>query len=700
MYLLAHCRQALELRPLPTTAGMRRPGGIPGVKDNKGKLMMMRPKGRNRSRRWFSSGRRRRLAVPLIAAIAVTPIGGSLTAAAHAPTDTLHGGQGTGVKVVGHTDLGGGGLNAHVAVLGDYAYVGGGTNGGFASQWNKTPQCATGAGPAATVKVVSLVDPANPTVVATITPGVPGAENATVARDVAAIHVGGAAPYDLLAVALESCNARDEGLVGINLYNVSNPAQPILLGHDDRFVGNVATRGISLVQRADGRVFAVEANQGSQGGVHVVDVTNPATPVTLGSKPTSSFPVVSNPPMECRPFSYAQTVKTNQAGTRAYAGWGDEGLLALDISNPDPTTPLPVVSQTKYPVTEEGNSFSFVPNAAETRALATDEDVLPAKTSITVSSGSASLVTEPGGSTSGVFRGCEAIWGSPLYKRATPSITAPVVFVPEGGCQSSQYVGIDVADKLVLVDRGGSKEGGGVCGFEDKARTAQDPNRDGDLSDGGAAVLIANTGFDHHGQGTNFLFSPDSVSPGDAGITIPVVNMTREARDALRDAIATDGSVTATLADAADTWGALRILDLTGAAPSQASVFNAPGTTALTSGEGLYHAVNALWADNQALVAWMSDGLRVVDATTPTAPKARAWYVPPAAADPTQNYGTVPLVVDVDRHGSRVVISDINGGLYVLNVILDKEQCKDGGYTEFGFSTQGDCVMLFDDDAL
>lgn len=93
----------------------------------------------------------------------------------------------------------------------------------------------------------------------------------------------------------------------------------------------------------------------------------------------------------------------------------------------------------------------------------------------------------------------------------------------------------------------------------------------------------------------------------------------------------------------------------------------------------------------------MSDGLRVVDAGTPAAPKGRAFYVPPAVADPTGNYATVPLVVDVEKLGSRFVIADISGGLYVLNVVLSKQQCMNGGFADFGFANQGTCVSLFEE---
>jgi len=580
----------------------------------------------------------------VIAAAAVLAFAAA-PALAHKPSDPLHGGQGGGVTVIGHSDLGGAGLNGHLDVLGDYAYVGVGTNGGFAAQWNKTPRCGA---PSNRVKVVNLKDPTNPTVVSTIdVTGVGEDPGATVARAVSVIKVRPLAATnaftgDLLAVALESCAGA--GRLGVELYDVSDPSRPTRVGIDTPVIGT-ATRDVSLVQRPDGRVLALAANQ--SGGIRVLDVTAPAAPVPVGTFSTTSGG------QGCRPFSFAQGVTTNAAGSRAYAAFGDAGLRTLDISNPMPGTAPPQLAQALYDASEEGNSFRFVPNGDETAALATDEDLLPAQTTLTVKTGPAALVTEPGGSAPGVFRGCEAIWGNPLYRQAGPSLAdRQVVFVANGGCPAD-YGGLAVADKIVLLDRTGSGE---CFSFDGKARIADEQ--------GAAAVLVANT------SSTAAVFSPDSAEPGDAGANIPLALIGKGAGDAIKAGLKVNPMMTATLADTPDTWGALRIFNLPSppAAPTQAAVFNAPHTKALTPGNGLYHAVNPLWDGNRALVAWMSDGLRVVDLTDRSAPKAGPFYVPPGVADPTENYSEVPLVVDVAKLGDRAVISDINGGLYVLDL--------------------------------
>lgn len=664
----------------------------------------------SRLRRTARLGAAAAVMLPLVANI-------SGPASADPPTDPLHGGTGVGVTVDGHSDLGGQGLNGHVAVLGNYAYVGNGTNGAFAAQWNKAPTCkltaAQGAPLTNKVKVVDLgAQGTNPTVVSTISVGnttvAPDGGAAditkTLARDVDAIDVepitaaqiaGTAFTGKLLAIAKETCNTNlNKGESGVEFWDVNDAANPVLLGKDDRNIGSSfvsATRQVSLVQRPDGNVYAFEANQqgfGAGGGLHMVDITNPAAPVTVGRVPNSSSNQILNPApiQECRPFSLPQGVTPNATGTRAYGSYMDGGLLRIDSSNPSPGAFLPVLSHTKYadagaPLREdrsEGNTFRFVPNDNEETAIVTDEDLLPARTYITVSGGTgSSAFTEPGGTNPGEFLGCEYLWGAPLYERATPSVSGEIVFINGGGCQASQYAGLNLTGKIALIFRGGVTSTGGTCFFEEKAKRAQDPNQDGDRSDGAIAVLLGNTATDHHGGGPSTLFSGDSLAPVDAGVFIPIISTTREMALSIIGDIGEDEVVTANVEDRAETWGALRVFDISGSAPVQTAIANAPHTNVLTPGEGLYHAVNTVWKGNGALTAWMSDGLRQVDLSDRTAPQFGSFYVPPAVADPTGNYPTVPLVVDVERWKNKVVITDINGGLYVLRLATSSTECLD-----------------------
>lgn len=647
--------------------------------------------------------------------------GASSAAAEEEPT--LLGGEGTGVSVAGHTDLGGEGLNGHLSVHEGHAYVGFGTNGGFASQWNKTPRCQTGS-----VKVADL-EAAEPEVVAEIALG----DQKMMARTVDVLAVedrSGDNDFtgDLLAVGVEKCNDSNTGTLPgtvepgaaqVRYYDVSDPSSPALLGVDDSTVGTfqIGPREVSLVQREDGRVLSLSATQGTgqDGGVHVTDVTDPRTPQRVGEAPHEHFNAWGR---GCRPYMWVQGVSSNAAGTQAYVAHDDYGLLQMDIADlPEPPAePADLTeridTRTEYDEDTEGGSFRFRPNDDETVALATDEDLHPGETTLTVTDSSAADVAEPGGD-EGVFRACEAIWGGPMYQQDDASLDdVEVVFVggrpqPGGdedgddeeddgvpiddplgdddsdggdgrGCDEGDYDGVDAAGKIVVVFRG--------CTYNEGAEIAQEQ--------GAVAYVVANT--------QENLFAPDALADGDAGIDIPVAMIGSEAGHAIADAHEAGEQIEATLADEADTWGALRVFDLSGDAPAQTAVHHAPGTTELPHDEGLYHAVNPVWSGDDALVAWMSDGLRVVDLSDPTAPVARAHYTPPATSDPTDNYAEQPHVVDVAEHGDQVVASDINGGLYVLDVARSVADCLDGGWQGYaGFDDQADCEALFtavDDD--
>lgn len=625
-------------------------------------------------------------ALGLVAAVLLAPGG---TAGAH-QSGLEHGGEGSGLGVVGHNDLQPGdgreGLTGHMEVLGDHAYVGEGTNGGTAFQWNKTPRCNDTDAPVPdeySVKVVNLADPSDPQVVAEIPargPDVTLEPEFTLVRDIAVLDVEpvtgdtGAFTGDLLAVAQESCSQTGAGAVGVNFYDITDPANPEFLGRDERSVGNTHTRHVSLVQvddpgdPDDGRVYSLEANQGGfAGGIHVVDVTVPNAPAPIGTfdRPQVEGAFTTG---ECRPFGFAQGVTANEAGTRAYAAYQDHGLFVLDLddipaaSGTDPLPQLDVVDHVPRGADEEGNSFRFTPNDGETAALATSEDLNPADTTVTVDNGSAADFVEPGGDTPGEFRGCEAVWGKPLYTQDTPSVDGEVAFALDGGCDPADYP-TGKSDYIALTTRGGEDDDtGGICTFDEKARTAS--------AQGAVALLIHNSTDDHHGDGSGVLFSPDSVEPVDAGVDIPLAMITQEAGLEIRDSIAeTSTAITATIGDSADTWGALDIFDLTGSSASKAATYGTANTTSLPNSDELFHIVQAEWDGDRAVAAAMSDGVRVLDLSDPSAPQEVASFVPQGVSDPTGNYPAVPLVVDVAVFGDLVLATDINDGLYVLGEV-------------------------------
>ena len=153
-------------------------------------------------------------------------------------------------------------VTADVWVHGDHAYLG---------SW--AAPCGLG------VRIVDVSDPANPELVATA-----AAYNATSAEDIEVMSV--ATPSftgDLMGVGLQACG-EDEGLAGLDLWDVTDPANPQQLG----FYPNFGVHELSLTTRSDG-VFALLASPFSEpftfffasetvGDFQLVDVSDPRIP--------------------------------------------------------------------------------------------------------------------------------------------------------------------------------------------------------------------------------------------------------------------------------------------------------------------------------------------------------------------------------------------------------------------------------------
>jgi hypothetical protein len=96
---------------------------------------------------------------------------------------------------------------------------------------------------------------------------------------------------------------------------------------------------------------------------------------------------------------------------------------------------------------------------------------------------------------------------------------------------------------------------------------------------------------------------------------------------------------------------------------------NSLGTGSQGSGDFVIH--NPFVAGTDVYISWYSDGVRVVDASNPAAPKEVAHFVPPAGQNPVKpsQCGTLsqtPQVWGVVVDNSLVYASDMNTGLWVL----------------------------------
>jgi hypothetical protein len=122
-------------------------------------------------------------------------------------------------------------------------------------------------------------------------------------------------------------------------------------------------------------------------------------------------------------------------------------------------------------------------------------------------------------------------------------------------------------------------------------------------------------------------------------------------------------------------WGYLRIWDYSDlSSPTQIGEFRTPNSRATgAQGSGDYTIHNPFLVGTDVYISWYSDGVRVVDASDPTAPEEVAFFVPPAGQNPVKPsqrgvLSQMPQVwgVVVDEATGLVYASDMNSGLWIL----------------------------------
>ena len=426
--------------------------------------------------RWAGGGRigaqgRRRLAAAITVAAAVggMPLAGD--AQAPGTTTVPAGGLAQGLSVVGHSDLGGQGLNGEVAVVGNTAIVAAGYVPQSTMQQDNTRIMAINLSPPCVtppVKVVDITDPSRPRVSATI----PIAQGQA-ARDIDALHVSTPAfTGDLVAIALASCDYdevafRTQGHSqvgsfahrGVVYYDVSDRTAPRFLGRyfadnetvdpasppcGPRPAGNESACAndqfsVDLKRLRDGRIMSVSTRPGGTarnfptGDLRIVDVTDPTKPVVVGSWPALGQTPTLSPSVNngCFNSTGTRSAEFSADGTRLLVSYLDGGLFNLDINNlADPTT----VGTWRYPDdwTVEGNAANATEATVGGRSLAlvSDEDWMWQ---------TAALRIDSPASIAGLEVGCEDVHSyfdpkqvSPLHRRPNAELSAEVVYVGRG----------------------------------------------------------------------------------------------------------------------------------------------------------------------------------------------------------------------------------------------------------------------------
>lgn len=660
-------------------------------------------------------------------------VAAAVIAAATVPTPASGGavpgtdsGQGEvrNIRVVGHSDLGGQGLNGEVAVVANTAIVAAGfvpmnTMQGantLVAATNNAPPCAT-----VPVKVVDLSRPSNPTVTATIP--VPAGQ---AARDVDLLRVNTPKFKGLLgAVAFASCDYdqqtfRERGVVqpgsfahrGVAYYDVTNARSPRFLGRyladfenfdpaappcgrppeggearcaQDQFSVELKRirdgRILSLSTRPDGATRATPATD-----ARLVDVTDPTDPVQLGVWPALGEPPSRSSNNGCYPRSGTRSARFSPDGTKLYVPYLDGGLFVvdiLDLANPK------AVGQWTYPADwdVEGQAAYVAPAEINGRqlALVADEDIWWQTSAFRVDAPARISGDKIG--CSDLFTSADTKFVSQIFRHENGEIPGELAYVGRG-CPSRKPAATvipedpylaDPRGKLVFADSAknpvtqpGIAPAG--CTFNSRVRRAQDA--------GALGVVLVTSAQSESIAGFPPTGSPREPTDQNGALTgdvsIPGFQVKRPAGDAIRSVLCptldsngkcTGGeSVTGALVDYPGEWGGLRVIDVTNpAAPSQSAVYRTAASRQMPPPDyrGIYSVHHAVVEGDRSYVAWNSDGLRVLDIGSGV-PSEIASFVPPDAPDPT---GTVPdktRVIGVDYNATHIVISDINSGLWVL----------------------------------
>jgi hypothetical protein len=519
------------------------------------------------------------------------------------------------MTAVGQTNLGGRGYHGNVWAHDGFAYVG---------TWGSGTLC-----PATGVKVVDLSDPANPRQVGVLAAYPNTTQEHIVVRRVDTPRFRG----DLLAVGIQLCGGG--GRRGLALFDVTDPRSPVELGFYDS--GASGVHELDMVVQGS-RVLALlavpysESRSGGQGDFRIVDVTDPRRPVQL-----SHWGVWSGLGLDpaggvgCQARSYAHSAKASADASRAYVSYWDAGVVVLDIS--DPTRPAPLARLAPGP-NDTGATHSVAEADGGRYLLIADEESV-----FRTPYGLRFRVDGPSGPLD--IRGCEALFSRRLEE--TGVIDASIVNAGSG-CPN-QPLAFDPRGRVAVVDDGG-------CALGEKAARL--------AAAGALAMVIGERG------------GPVSLGGG-ARVAMPVIIVDQAAAAALRAATAA-GPASVRLPTARP-WSGLRIWEIADLATArEVGRFQTPNSLAFPPPtNGFYTIHNPLVVDDLAFLSWYSDGLRVLDISDPSQPREVGAYVPPAARNPQGGFfPDQTMVWGVAVTGDLVLVSDVNSGLHVLRMAVER----------------------------
>jgi hypothetical protein len=581
---------------------------------------------------------------------------------------------------------------------------------GFAYLAAWAPECPSNGGTGGGVHIVDVRNPNNPTKVGFISSGPnehPGEGIHLMSVDTPSFK------GDLLLFNNEVCDFAAPSTLGMQIWNVTNPANPVKLSafgdatppSDPNLTQDSTYHSIHSVQgfTQPGKAFAVivdndEVFLGGLKDVDIVDITNPAAPVMATEESLEDWPGAQGA------YANGDTVFHHDLQFKRIGGndllavsYWDAGQVVLNVNDPyNPVfvgdsnflTPDP---ETGFPFSE-GNSHEGYWSSNNKFFISSDEDFSPFRTSFEITSGpnagaypagefgwTVPIASQPGGEITGstIFggRGCisgsgDPIPGEPVPQTAAQSGADTIVF-SRGGCFFSTKVesGQNLGYTNVIVGqshgatRGGLLVDGFFCGGQGH-----------DFTVTASAVCIGH-------RAMHLIFSDTPEYTGPEGGDIPLNTLGA-------DYLATP---------AFDSWGYINLHDATNPdlpiIDTHALVEQLhPG---YSSGFGTL-SVHEVKTDprpnvNIAYVSWYNAGLRVVE-FGPKGMEEVGHYIGP---DGNDFWGVFPIGDETAGHGYSskgpyeaplILASDRDYGLYILRYTGSAGKCGGKEVTALGTS--------------
>jgi hypothetical protein len=488
---------------------------------------------------------------------------------------------------------------------------------------------------------------------------------------------------DLLAATQEPCflsrgdGASLENKGGVVLYDVSDPANPVLLkrAYVKGMSGSSTNFGVhnTYFWEQDGRTYLGIVDDDNIRDFRILDVTKPTNPVEVAAVGWPDWLDADSDPQGAFGLgSFAATFihdiwveehDHDGDGTDeviGYLSYWDAGLILLDLT--DPANPV-FLGDSDYDtegpegdaIGEEGNSHVAVPAPVEDGryVLMGDEDFSPYRSIVTYDPPTGDPVE---------VSAAEGAFTTQLSTYETSPLPAELVSAGGTLCAPND---VDFAGQVALISRGD-------CTFQLKAEIAKAQGAIGMVvynNAGDALVLMGGTGI------TDFFGFFVGQSDGMA-----------------MEAAVAEGTTTFNVDSLFSGWGYLRVIDTRpgdGSAKFQeVTSFATPRVFQDPPPPGDYTMHNIVmgpagteFADT-AFISWYSDGMISLDASDPTDLAWTGQWIGcygQSACDPTLDsngnaqaaatnfWGVYPTVIDGEVY---VLGSDRNNGLVILKPVL------------------------------